>query len=126
MSLLPSSATALTRSSTPAPSRTRASASRSTAGRIMPEMCIVISMAPLRTPPGSPRRGIRQRRLGFFGENDDARRLRPKEYPRDRRLSAHFRHLEPNVVQHPAELVQCIEPNGVLELARAAVVEHHH
>src|SRR6476646_1689973 len=64
--------------------------------------------------------------LRLFGEHDEPWRVCPHEHTGCRWMSAYLGDLEPDVVQHPTELVQRIEANGVVELPGAAVVEHHH
>src|SRR5258707_502213 len=110
----PSSARLLIRIGSATSSRTRASSFRSTLS------CEIIGAMSIK---GSFERvtGLR-----FFGKDDEPRRVRAHEYARRRRVTTHFRDLEAHVVQHPPELVQRIEPNGVVELACAPILEDHH
>src|SRR6185437_3066553 len=60
-----------------------------------------------------------------LGEHDDTRRLRPEEHARVRRVAGDLDDLEAGVVEHPPELVEAVEADRVVALARAPVLEHH-
>src|SRR5580704_13214898 len=60
-----------------------------------------------------------------LGEHDDTGRLRPEEHAGVRGVPRHLEHLEAGLVQHLAELVEPVEADRVVALARAAVLEHH-